>query len=78
MNKDNNTISSCFSKINDTQQVLFPYIHQQDHSAIKKKQISEELETVYYHDLTATHRGEHLKDFFTFYVKIRCLVFIEF
>ena len=50
MNKDNNTISSCFSKINDTQQVLFPYIHQQDHSAIKKKQISEELETVDYHD----------------------------
>ena len=69
MNKDNNTISSCFSKINDTQQVLFPYIHQQDHSAIKKKQISEEIETVDYHDLTATHRGEYLKDFFTFYVK---------
>lgn len=69
MNKDNNTISSCFSKINDTQPVLFPYIHQQDHSAIKKKQISEELETVDYHDLTATHRGEHLKDFFTFYLK---------
>lgn len=69
MNKDNNTISSCFSKINDTHLILFPYIHQQDHSAIKKKQISEELETVDYHDLTATHRGEHLKDFFTFYLK---------
>lgn len=30
--------------------------------------MSEELETVDHHDLTATHPGEHLQDFVTFYV----------